>query len=245
MSRTPAPATSGTTPTSSRSCSSQFHRTPAGIAWRWRTELAILAILAAVLWRLSILITLIWAGIVLAASLGLVLGVPHSRRFITRRFWCVLARHRLHRLCYEARLHTRSGRLPLILWIRPTQVGERAWVLCRAGICAEDFDAHIGELRAACYARDARVTRNRRWSHLVTIDIIRRDTLAASQHHHLPAGAADRALPAPPRPGPRRRSPRRRARPGRITRSAVPRHPPGGPPTPTASKGGTRHDHHH
>jgi hypothetical protein len=158
----------------------KFHRTPAGIAWRWRAELIIIVILTVALWRLSILITITWAGIVLAASFGLVLGVPHSRRFITRRFWCVLARHRIHRLCYEARLHTRAGRLPLILWIRPTQVGERAWVLCRAGICAEDFDAHTGELRAACYARDARVTRNRRWSHLVTIDIIRRDTLAAS-----------------------------------------------------------------
>jgi hypothetical protein len=158
----------------------KFHRTPAGIAWRWRAELAIAAILAAALWRLSILITITRAGLVLAAALGLVLAVPHSRRFITRRFWCVLARHRIHRLCFEARLHTRAGRLPLILWIRPTQVGERAWILCRAGICAEDFDAHTGELRAACYARDARVTRNRRWSHLVTIDIIRRDTLAAS-----------------------------------------------------------------
>jgi hypothetical protein len=157
-----------------------FHTTMAGAAWRWRTELAILATLAAALWRLSILITLTWAGLVLAVALGLTLGVPHSRRFITRRFWCVLARHRLQRLCYEARLHTRSGRLPLIVWIRPTQVGERAWVLCRAGISAEDFQDHIGELAAACYARDARVTRNRRWSHLVTIDIIRRDTLAAS-----------------------------------------------------------------
>ena len=54
-------------------------------------------------------------------------------------------------------------------------------MLCRAGICAEDFEAHIGELRAACYARDARVTRNTRWSQLVTIDIIRRDTLAAGE----------------------------------------------------------------
>ena len=116
-----------------------------------------------------------------AAFAAVVLAVPHSRRFITRRFWCVLARHRLQRLCYEARLHTRSGRLPLVLWTRPTKVGERTWVLCRAGICAEDFDAHIGELRAACYARDARVTRNRRWSQLVTIDIIRRDTLAARE----------------------------------------------------------------
>ena len=106
--------------------------------------------------------------------------MPHSRRFITRRFWCILARHRIHRLCYEARLHTRSGRLPLVLWIRPTQVGERAWVLCRAGISAEDFQDRTEHLRAACYARDARATRHRRWSHLVTIDIIRRDTLAAS-----------------------------------------------------------------
>ena len=110
----------------------------------------------------------------------MVLAVPHSRRFITRRLLCVLARHRLQKLCFEARLHTRSGRIPLILWIRPTKVGERAWILCRAGVCAEDFEAHIGELRAACYARDARVIRNRRWSHLVTINIVRRDTLAAS-----------------------------------------------------------------
>ena len=174
----------------------------------------------------------------------MVLAVPHSRRFITRRFWCVLARHRLQRLCYEARLHTRSGRLPLILWTRPTKVGERAWVLCRAGICAEDFEAHIGELRAACYARDARVTRNRRWSHLVTIDIIRRDTLAASQHHHLPAGAADRALPALDRldPGRPRRAPRDEHEHRRITRHGGPRAHARGPPALPASKE-TPHDH--
>ena len=158
----------------------KFHRTPAGIAWRWRTELATLSALAVAFWRLDTWTTTIWATVILGGLAVVAFAVPHSRRFITRRFWCVLARHRLQRLCYEARLHTRNGRLPLILWTRPTKVGERTWVLCRAGICAEDFEAHLGELRAACYARDARVTRNRRWSHLVTIDIIRRDTLAAS-----------------------------------------------------------------
>jgi hypothetical protein len=158
----------------------KFHRTPAGIAWRWRTELIILSALAAAWWRLDTWTTLTWAIIVMAAALALLGAVPHSRRFITRRFWCVLARHRIHRLCYEVRLHTRAGRLPLVLWIRPTQVGERAWVLCRAGISAEDFADHTEHLRGACYARDARATRHRRWSHLVTIDIIRRDTLAAS-----------------------------------------------------------------
>jgi hypothetical protein len=158
-----------------------FHRSAAGAAWRWRTELALITATALTVWRLAILITLTWAILALAALTATVAAVPPSRRFVTRRFWCILARHRLQRLCYEARLHTRSGRLPLILWTRPTQVGERSWIWCRAGVCAEDFQAYIGELRAACYARDARVTRNRRWSQLVTIDIIRRDTLAA-QH---------------------------------------------------------------
>jgi hypothetical protein len=153
----------------------QFHRTAAGVAWRWRTELAILTLAAAALWRLAHLMPVSWAG----ALVGLVLATLGVLPWTRRRFWCVLTRHRLQRLCWEARLHTRSGRLPLILWTRPTKVGVRLYLLCRAGICAEDFGAHIGELRAACYARDARVTRNRTWSQLVTIDIIRRDKLAA------------------------------------------------------------------
>jgi hypothetical protein len=160
----------------------RFHRTAAGVLWRWRTELTLTGTLAAGTWRLGHAITLTWALVVLA-SLALGLAVlPHTRRFITRRAWCVLARHRLQKLCWEARLHTRSGRLPLIMWIRPTKVGERAFVLCRAGICMEDFEAHIGEIRAACFARDARVTRNVRWSQLVTIDIVRHDPLTAGRN---------------------------------------------------------------
>ncbi|MGH3218631.1 MAG: hypothetical protein ACRDPY_07960 [Streptosporangiaceae bacterium] len=159
----------------------KWNRSPAGVAWRWRAELAVLAVLGIAFWYLDTWTrSAAWAGIILAASVGLAAGVPHSRRFLTRRAWCFLARHRIHRFCYEARLHTRSGRLPIILRIWPTQVGERVWVLCRAGMSAEDFQDRTDELRSACYARDVRVTRSRRWSHLVAIDIIRRDTLAAS-----------------------------------------------------------------
>ena len=76
----------------------KFHRTPAGIAWRWRTELLTLSVLTAAWWRLDTWTSLIWAGIILG-GLALAAGaVPHSRRFITRRAWCVLARHRLQRL---------------------------------------------------------------------------------------------------------------------------------------------------
>jgi hypothetical protein len=167
----------------------QVHHSAAGIAWRWRTELVLLLATAATLWRLALMISLFWAIAVLAASAVLILAVPHTRRFITRRFWCVLSRHRLQRVCYEARLHTRAGRIPLVLWIRPTKVGERAHLLCRAGTCAKDFADNAPEIAAACYAREARVTGNPRWSHLVTIHVIRRDSLAASQTvpSHLPA----------------------------------------------------------
>jgi hypothetical protein len=177
-----------------------MHRSPAGIAWRWRTELTILSSLTAAYCWLWSQLTVIWAAVVLAAFLGLVFGLPWSRRFTVARFWCVLSRHRFQRLCWEVRLHTRSGRLPVIMWTRPTKVGERLFVWCRAGIAAEDFAKHTGELRAACYAREARVTRNTRWSQLVTIDIIRRDTLAASHRVGTPLARltalyADRLTP--------------------------------------------------
>ena len=173
----------------------RFHRTAAGVAWRWRTELTLLTLITAAVWRLALLITMIWTAVVLAAFVSILLTVPVTRRFTARRFWCVLVRHRIQRLCYEARLHTRSGRIPLVLWIRPTKVGERAWLLCRAGICVEDFQAHLGELRAACFARDARAAHNPRWSHLVTIDIVRRDTLAASNIIQSPLTSTRRVPP--------------------------------------------------
>ena len=158
-----------------------FHRSPAGTAWRWRTELTTLTMTLAALWRLALLITLLWAAVALAGLVLVLAFVPvtapvHHPAVLVRPGpppppAAVLRSPPAHPL----------RRLPLILWTRPTKVGERIHLLCRAGICAEDFEAHIGELRAACYARDARVTRNRRWSQLVTIDVIRRDTLAASE----------------------------------------------------------------
>ncbi len=39
------------------------------------------------------------------------------------RAWCVLSRHRIQRVCFETRMHTRSGRLPLVLRITPPKSG--------------------------------------------------------------------------------------------------------------------------
>jgi hypothetical protein len=168
----------------------QVHHSAAGTLWRFRTELAVLAAAIAGAWALATRLTLVWMAIILMASAIMVAALPWTRRFAVRRAWCVLSRHRIQRVCYETRMHTRSGRLPLVLRITPTQVGERALIWCRAGICAEDFEAHAAEIAAACLARQARIEGSKRWAQLVCVDIVRRDTLAP--HYVIPSNLADR-----------------------------------------------------
>jgi hypothetical protein len=166
----------------------RVHHSAAGTLFRFRTELAALIAAAAGGWELAKAITLPGAVIIAMATAAVVTALPWSRRFVARRAWCVLSRHRIQKVCYETRMHTRSGRLPLVLRIHPTKVGERALIWCRAGICAADFEAHTPEIAAACYARQARVEGNQRWAQLLNVDIVRHDTLGA--HHVVSSGVA-------------------------------------------------------
>src|SRR5689334_3033606 len=161
-------------------------RTAAGVLWLFRTEAMVLLTGTAGMWELAKAVTTAWMTVILIITGTAVTVVPQARRFITRRAWCVLSRHRIQKVCFETRMHTRTGRLPLVLRIHPTKVGERALIWCRAGICKADFEAHTPEIAAACYARQARVKGNQRWAQLVTVDVVRRDTLAA--HHLIPSG---------------------------------------------------------
>jgi hypothetical protein len=163
-------------------------RTTAGVIWRFRTEVMVLMTGTAGVWELAKAVTTAWLMVIVILTGTAVTVVPQVRRLITRRAWCVLSRHRIQKVCFETRMHTRSGRLPLVLRIHPTQVGERALIWCRAGICAADFEAHTPEIAAACYARQARVEGSKRWAQLLYLDIVRRDTLAA--HHLIPSGLA-------------------------------------------------------
>jgi hypothetical protein len=164
-------------------------RTAAGVLWRFRTEVMVLMTGTAGVWELAKAVTTAWLMVIFILMGTAVTVVPQARRFITRRAWCVLSRHRIQKVCFETRMHTRSGRLPLVLRIHPTQVGERALIWCRAGICAADFEAHTPEIAAACYARQARVEGSKRWAQLLYLDIVRRDTLAA--HHVIQSGLAN------------------------------------------------------
>src|SRR5215468_7588136 len=166
----------------------QVRHSAAGVIWRFRTELAVLMAGIAGVWELAKAVTTVWLAVILIMTGTTVTVLPQVRRFITRRAWCVLSRHRIQKVCFETRMHTRSGRLPLVLRIHPTKVGERALIWCRAGICAADFEAHTPEIAAACYARQARVEGNRRWAQLLNVDIVRHDTLGA--HHVVASGVA-------------------------------------------------------
>jgi hypothetical protein len=147
--------------------------------WRVRTEM--LAATALVLLTLTLLGTAQqgrWMPFVLLASAVSAPAVTRGgRNWLTAHVWCVVSRHRLQRTCLETTMHTRSGRIPLVLWITPTRVGEKALILTRAGISAAEFEAYAEEIAAACYARSANVYRHRRWAHLVIVEIVRRDAL--------------------------------------------------------------------
>src|ERR1700742_1418106 len=86
-----------------------FHRSIAGMFWRWRIELALIVGALAAYWRLATFSNWLWALIVLAATITAALAIPYSRHFLTRHAWCVISRHRLQRICYETRMHTRAG----------------------------------------------------------------------------------------------------------------------------------------
>lgn len=156
----------------------KLDRSALGACWRWRTELLAVVVLAAAfgwLWSVS---GSWWRPLAVLGGLVLVLAaVPPTRRFAVARFWALFTRHRLQRAFWELHLHTRAGRLPLIAWITATPVGSRALVICRAGLCFEDFEANAAEFASACGAREAHVTCSARWSWLIWIDVIRRDVL--------------------------------------------------------------------
>ncbi|NUT43642.1 MAG: hypothetical protein HOV86_26985 [Thermoactinospora sp.] len=145
--------------------------------WRVRSELMVLAALA--LFTLALLSATRdghWVPFVLLTS---AVSVPAATRtgrgWATAHFWCVVSRHRLQRVCLETTMHTRAGRIPLVLWITPSARGEKALVMTRAGISAEEFEAYAEEIAAACWARSTAVYRHRKWAHLLIVEIVRRD----------------------------------------------------------------------
>jgi hypothetical protein len=117
----------------------------------------------------------LWLG-----TCGAALWWRRSRRWLLTMLGLAVTRFRLRTALVELRLTNRVGRLPLMLWMVPTPVGERVWLWLRAGISAEDIAEEVDGIRAACVAREVRVARDPRWGALVAVDVVRRDPLSAT-----------------------------------------------------------------
>jgi hypothetical protein len=215
------------------------------LTWHWAAELTAASFL---LWAYSVLTTVMAAPTALVVLL-LATGGPFTftpaRRRLVALGWCVITRHRL-RVCFAEVIHDRhtDGRLPLILWARPTPAGERIWVWLRAGLALPDLAERFEEVAVACWATEAHAVRSEKWAALLRVDLTRRNALAAVVDSPLtdtiPADHP-RPRPAPLRPAfvtgldlpdiPEPQAPDLHRRTGTPLRPAPPR-PPATPPPP-------------
>ncbi|MEV4459334.1 hypothetical protein [Microbispora sp. NPDC049633] len=108
------------------------------------------------------------------SALVLLSALPMVKRAITTRFWCVVTPHRVRHAFARARIVSRQGKLPVILMIRPTKLGERLWVWLRAGTSPGNVERASDLIAAACWARSVRIQRDRYRASLIVIDVLRR-----------------------------------------------------------------------
>jgi hypothetical protein len=163
------------------------HSMPAvvfGALWRWRIELLLLIVLLVAWVVLAYQLPGTWPTwsppVVLATTMTVIAVVPPSRRFVSRRAWCVYSRHRVRKCFVQSRVMTHEGLLPLFVWTRPTPVGERLWLWLRPGLSGRDIDNVTDRIAAACWAASARVKVSPKRAAVVSVDVIRRDPLATS-----------------------------------------------------------------
>jgi hypothetical protein len=148
------------------------------VGWRWRTELLTLAAGICVWTLLNGPLGGEGAVIAIVTVIAIVFTVPHSRRIVWPRVQCVASRHRLRTCLAQLAVSNRDGRLPWIMWIRPTPVGERAWLWMITGLSVDDINNRTEALAAACWARETRIERARTRAMVVRVDIVRRDPLS-------------------------------------------------------------------
>lgn len=149
--------------------------------WHWSAEIVLVL---GLVWTVKAL-TSVMHPVLAVVALVTVLCVPTAWPVVRRRLaalvWCAVVRHRL-RLCFAEFIRSANrvspGRLPLILWARPTPAGERVWLWLRPGFDLTDLDGKTGKVAVACWAGEARVVRaSARFAALLRVDVTRRDPL--------------------------------------------------------------------
>ena len=112
-------------------------------------------------------------------------GIPAAFRPVRSRIhqalWCLVTRHRIRACFSEFIITNRTGSLPLILWARPTPVGERVWIWLRPGLSLDDLLDRLDKIAVACWATAALAeAASRSNAAFVRMDIKRRDVLTGT-----------------------------------------------------------------
>lgn len=150
--------------------------------WRWLPELLIIGgIVTAFVWLTRLDIPAWAAAATIVAPVAVLLLIPGVNRVIIGWFWVDITRHRLRSFFSENGLRNRSGRLPWLLVIYPTKVGEAAWVVLVGGLCCQDVEERLRSLGSTCFAREGRVVAHRKFAHLIRLEVIRRDPFETSK----------------------------------------------------------------
>jgi hypothetical protein len=145
---------------------------------RLRAELATITVLAITWWLLDAHVAAgMGAWLILAGFFVLVAAWPRTRRLVTRRVRCVVTRHQLRASLVGSGVMTHEGRLPRLLWARPTPVGEQVWLWMRPGLSGRHLERITDELASGCWAREVRVHVHPRWTVLVRVETVRHDPL--------------------------------------------------------------------
>ena len=119
------------------------------------------------------------------ASVAVIVGVPAAIKPVRTRInqvtWCLITRHRIRTCFSEFIITNRTGSLPLILWARPTPVGERVWIWLRPGLAIDDLLNRLDKIAVACWATAAVAeAASRSNAAFVRMDIKRRDALTGT-----------------------------------------------------------------
>ncbi len=173
---------------------------PLVFAWRWRYELIMGIGLPATLIVLGDIPVMLAAYAALAVLVSAALIWAPARRLLLARAWCIITPHRVRVGCAQAWIHSRRGKIPIVLLTTRQPFGERVHLWCRAGTSAIDFTSAQPLLTAACWARDIRVNGNERFAQLMTLDVIRHVPPGQSQPDNIQPSRPTLHLPVPRTP---------------------------------------------
>src|SRR5688572_15844801 len=147
------------------------------MVWWWTPELALLTVFCSAFTMLAETTSVAVRVVVLALIIGVPAAIRPVRRYLVALVWCLIVRHRL-RVCFSDVIKSNQhGSLPLILWARPTPIGERVWIFLRPGLSKADLVARLERLAVVCWATSVMVEQPGANSAYLRIDIKRREVL--------------------------------------------------------------------